>query len=278
MLVTADAYGLKFLVPEGDPGVGQALRAHGEFARVLLDVIAQTLPALGPGAFVDVGANVGAVCLPVAARHPARRVLALEAHRGLSAVLAANALCNGLTNVEVTHALVGREPGVRTFDTPPLTASVDFGMLAVAAEGDFAERVLVKTLDEVAPRDTRLVKIDVEGHELEVIQGARRLVRETRPAWIVEALQKHEPDVRTCLRLFLEEGYRAFLFHAPHVVPKPGGGGVVGEWNLLFHPDSAAECGWPEVRGPDDPWPKAEAANQLLRRYVEQGASVVIRS
>src|SRR4051812_46304360 len=99
MLEVAEAYGLSFFYPRGDHAVGASLRDHGEFARPESDLICDYLAAAAPGTFIDVGANIGAIALPVAARHPAWRVLALEAHRGLAGVLAANAYGARLFNV-----------------------------------------------------------------------------------------------------------------------------------------------------------------------------------
>lgn len=64
--VTTEAYGLEFEVPVSDIGVGLCPREYGEFARPELDFITASCG----GDLLDVGANVGAICLPFASARP----------------------------------------------------------------------------------------------------------------------------------------------------------------------------------------------------------------
>jgi hypothetical protein len=89
LLTTAEAYGLTFIVPEQDTGVGASLRHFGEYARPEIDLICDLLAPFGTdAAFVDVGANLGAICLPVAKRNRCK-VLAFEPSRRIHSILAA---------------------------------------------------------------------------------------------------------------------------------------------------------------------------------------------
>lgn len=51
--------------------------------------------------------------------------------------------------------------------------------------------VPVKRLDDYGFTDVDLIKIDVEGHELKVLLGAERTIRQTKPHLIVEIEQRH---------------------------------------------------------------------------------------
>ncbi|MBP6546282.1 MAG: FkbM family methyltransferase [Phenylobacterium sp.] len=75
---------------------------------------------VGGGTYVDVGANLGSIALPVA--RSGGRVIAIEANRGLAGLLATNALNNGLYNVEVHHAAVGETRRLAKFPMVPLSA------------------------------------------------------------------------------------------------------------------------------------------------------------
>ena len=46
-------------------------------------------------------------------------------------------------------------------------------------------------------RNVSFIKIDVEGSEMDVINGARRLLAKQRPALIVEIWNLQEPEIRT---------------------------------------------------------------------------------
>lgn len=77
--------------------------------------------------------------------------------------------------------------------------------------------IKLKTLDSMVvdhPRltETRLMKIDVEGHELFVLQGAQVLIRQARPYVILEkgAFEEQGYTCREVHAFFVEMGYRAF--------------------------------------------------------------------
>ena len=54
--------------------------------------------------------------------------------------------------------------------------------------------VEVRTLDSYAFRQVRAIKVDVEGSEMEVLEGARETILRERPALIVELLTGAHPD------------------------------------------------------------------------------------
>lgn len=71
-----------------------------------------------------------------------------------------------------------------------------------------------KELDQYPLGEVGFIKIDVEGHELAVLQGAQGILKKYRPTLLIEANDHHQPGAVEKLRNFLEprhyEGY--FLF------------------------------------------------------------------
>jgi FkbM family methyltransferase len=267
MLEMTTAYGLNFLVPAGDTGVGRCLREFGEFARVEVEAIRQLV---GSGAFVDVGANIGAIALPVAAIGV--RVIAAEANRRFANVLAANALNNGLFHVEAHHAAVGEILRLAKFPMLPLSARGNIGACGFSQAGTIPNEVVqMTTLDSLAPGDTSVVKIDVEGYELQVMRGAEKILRETRPAWIVEATTDL-PNNRAVLKLFVDAGYRLFWFYAPFVTfaaERRGDPALIkrGDINFLALPERR-HLAWDMLRvDPAGPWPKTTREFPYLRDF-----------
>lgn len=75
-------------------------------------------------------------------------------------------------------------------------------------------------LDDLGVSNVRLIKIDVEGHEPEVLSGAANLLAEQRPVLLVEAEERHRPGaVATTRQFLLELGYRGFFLSGERFHP-----------------------------------------------------------
>jgi len=165
--IQADGYKLRF----HPSSVSAAMFCNPTFFREE-ETLLQRL--LHPGdCFVDVGANVGTLSL-AAARIVGEqgRVVAIEAHPKIARYLTDNVALNGFTNVQVIHSAAGKD---NTHVYLSDRRSDDQN-----AVGEVGIRVPMRRLDDlIAPRKVRLLKIDVEGLEYMVLQGAKRLLRHT---------------------------------------------------------------------------------------------------
>lgn len=132
--------------------------------------------------FVDVGANVGVYSL-WASEIDGVDVLAFEPSTGTHVRTTENVELNGLSDrIRVVRKAVGAERGVARFTT---------GLDAInqIADGDVGptELVDVTTIDyELGLHVPAIIKIDVEGKELEVIRGGRQLISRYQPALVIE--------------------------------------------------------------------------------------------
>lgn len=276
MLDMTRAYGLNFLFPERDNAVGKSLREHGEFAPAEVGFLAEHMNRAGRnGTFIDVGANIGAISLPLARGRDSWRFIAVEAHRMLAQVLSTNAFSNGLYNVEVVNVAVSDAAGLIDFPATPLRANGNFGILGVHMDQKHkTEPVRACTIDDLAPENTRLIKVDVEGHEAAVLRGATRTLETARPIWLLEATPQHEVSNREARSILTDAGYDLFWFFSPFVTlgaprkrtgaptPRAGDAGVVAlpagspnVWNL------------PQITSPDEPWPADVGAFPFLKKY-----------
>jgi FkbM family methyltransferase len=74
-------------------------------------------------------------------------------------------------------------------------------------------RLLDSFLDDLQGGTVSFVKCDVEGHEWEVVQGARRLIDAFSPSWLIEVSTDPDRLSSTGAQLFrflAERGYRVF--------------------------------------------------------------------
>jgi hypothetical protein len=74
--------------------------------------------------------------------------------------------------------------------------------------------VRLDTLDSMATDSVGFIKVDVEGYEEEVIDGACQVIGRDHPVLLIEIEERHRPGAlpRILARL-AEEGYSAFFLH-----------------------------------------------------------------
>lgn len=242
MLEETEAYGLKFRFPAGDTAVGASLRDHGEFARPELDFLLDCAqePA---GTLVDVGAHIGTISLPFAKARPGWRVISIEAAYPLAELVRQGAEANGLGNVDVLTVAAGEAVGVVEFPAVELDMEGNFGTLSLQRRVSRTRKVGVRTLDDIAPDDTRVVKVDVEGFEDKVLRGATRLLARVRPVWALEAHAENLAQTRDIAGLLTAQGYSLFWFFSPFATPiapkgRPKAAGV-GDTGIVALPAGA---------------------------------------
>jgi FkbM family methyltransferase len=167
---------------------------------------------------VDCGANIGVHSVEWA-RHMTGWgiVIAIEAQERIYYALAGNLTINNCFNARAIHAAVGAAPGTMKIPNPNYLAPGSFGSLELRQRQgtefigqtiDYSEARMidVRTISVDAFNLPRLdlVKIDVEGMELEAMAGAPNSIQAHRPIMLIEALKVDAGKLRTWLE---EQGY-----------------------------------------------------------------------
>ena len=135
---------------------------------------------------IDIGANIGYYVLrEAAAVGPNGRVLATEPVEATRELLACNVAVNDYEKIiNIDPYAIGKESGTRSFYCSPATNRSRFTHESTETGTD---RVPVKTLDEYArtkgvePGAVTAVRMDVEGFELEILQGMDAVLSGTGP-------------------------------------------------------------------------------------------------
>lgn len=161
---------------------------------------------------IDVGANIGYYTLPVAAAFSESTIHSFEPNSTIARKLEKNVAANEFDDRVTIHTTaISKEAGETTLYVPPNhekaslhrahSESPDFfGESGV----DRTERVDKTSLDalvksgEVTAPDA--LKIDVEGHELEVLEGAQHVLSQHKPTVYLE-LHYDTVDVDTHQRM-----------------------------------------------------------------------------
>jgi FkbM family methyltransferase len=171
------------------------------------------------GIVIDVGANLGSYVVPLAKRNAHLQFECFEPQRIVYYQLCANTFLNRLSNVYTHNVGLSNEKRVTSYVLPNYAEetnigafSIDFDTRAngyeVKSEG-VTERMIIIPLDSMQYEKVRLIKIDVEGHELSVLHGAEHTLRENNyPPIIFEAWTWKFPEKRQAVFSHLESlGY-----------------------------------------------------------------------
>lgn len=172
---------------------GERLQLHGDFAAQRWEAIEVATyrafaEAIAPGdVVVDVGAHIGTYAMLAARRTGAAgRVIAYEPCEETRRYLRQHLEWNHLApRVTVREVCCGAEPGTATFF---FRGGAEGMNSLVPTEGFESAPMPVVRLDDdvnalgVTPR---LIKIDVEGAEFDVLQGAQETLRTAKPVLFV---------------------------------------------------------------------------------------------
>ena len=160
-----------------------------------------------PGSVViDVGASLGEWTVPFARKvGPTGRVLAIEPAPRSAAALQSTLVANALRQAELVHCAIGDRDGIVEFAVPIVTSvKTDTGMARIgpASPGHHSFQVPLRSLDSLAAEHglsrVDLIKIDVEGNERRVLDGAAAVLGRDRPVLVMETGHE-EDDNRTAI-------------------------------------------------------------------------------
>ena len=144
--------------------------------------------------FYDIGANVGHVALSMAHSHKGARIVAFEPIPRLARAITCAATRNGFDHLEIYAAALDRELGHTSFFVTPLSTQASLVGRKVAGVEEL--RIPTLTLDSMiqsgAIPPPAVVKLDVEGAEMRLMDGAEQTFRTHLPVLFYECDQNAE--------------------------------------------------------------------------------------
>jgi FkbM family methyltransferase len=149
---------------------------------------------------VDIGANLGGYTWLL--RRFSKSVIAFEPNPDLAARL--TRLMRVAPSVTVHNCALSDSDGTVVLRIPD-----DHGRSTLEAANTLHGRetrevpVPARRLDGIVLGRVGFIKIDVEGHELAVLRGAERLLRDSHPNLLIEATDEHRAGALASVREFL---------------------------------------------------------------------------
>jgi FkbM family methyltransferase len=172
---------------------------------------------------VEVGSNIGMHAIPLSRFAFGGKVFCFEPQRVLFQILCANSALNNRTNIFAYQSAVGNEEKCLEIASTDYEQPWNYGAFSIdkgfSTEQNFqgsqwGEEVNIITIDnhsDIQKLDSvSLLKIDTEGFEMAVLDGARKLIERHKPAIFVENNNQETGDV--LIKYFKDLGYVCYWY------------------------------------------------------------------
>lgn len=169
--------GYKFKIPTLTETIGFELFINGVYEKATVDFIVQRIKK--GRIFIDLGANIGAISVPVCRQLDHISLIAVEASPWLFSYLKANIGNNGLQDATLINKAISDSGGKQVLFYGPHD---NFGKGSLApmytSEGVEVETITLDQITEsVAVDDISFIKIDIEGFEYFAFLGGSKILR-----------------------------------------------------------------------------------------------------
>jgi FkbM family methyltransferase len=193
---------------------------------------------------IDIGANKGIYSFWLArAVGPSGRVVAFEPQPEMIRYIEARKKLFSFTNIETVEAALSNDCGTAQLTRQRIGDGSASLCLERGTAGDETISIRLAPLDDFEFRNLKFIKCDVEGHELSVFNGARRVIEANRPVVQFESLSANAADL---FSFFEELGYLGTVYLDNQYLPYQAGWkvphpkfGLSGHRDFLFFPKTA---------------------------------------
>lgn len=158
--------------------------------------------------FVDIGANIGTYSLALSRKF--KTILAFEPHPVVNKVLELNKSINNFINIDIQpYGLSNIEAKIELFEPFGNIGGSSLEHHGSGLSYEVQVKVATTAINQLKQSKVSFIKIDVEGHELLVMQGLKELLLEDQP---VVAFEANDLSRNEALLSFMKNiGYDNFL-------------------------------------------------------------------
>ena len=194
-------------------GHGQWLLDHGNTSTVEAYNCYDCIKDLSEPVIFDVGANIGTFTTWMSRAFPKGKIYSFEPQRAVFQMLSGNMAINNLYNVYTYNIGLGKENSKVKFEEPDYFQNNDFGTFSL-----IQEVITKKTKNEIVIQintldwfmeyydipKIHLLKIDVEGMDLDVLNGGSKTIQKHLPVIFIEHCDNRKTIIDD-IKLFLDQ-------------------------------------------------------------------------
>lgn len=246
-VVTPSDFG-PIIINKHDDTIGMCITEYGYWGTQDIRLIESLLKGTCQGApavtLLDIGSNIGTHALAFAQfDFPNLTVHAFEAQRQIYYMLAGTIALNSLSNVYCHHRAVSNVSGEKiripavNYDSHSNFGSFEIEKARYSDTADMyipGQYELLETvrIDDMGLENVKLLKVDVEGMEDRVIEGARQTIAGQRPLVFIETFKTDFGPIRDFLASL---DYALYMTPAKDAIaiPREFGMGIAGAEQLL---------------------------------------------
>lgn len=209
-------------------GHGQWLLDHGNASTIEAANCFAAIKDFSEPIIFDIGANIGTFTTWIAKAFPRGKVYAFEPQRAVFQMLSGNAAINNLYNVYTYNIGLGKVNTKIEFEEPNYFSNNDFGMFSLVekmvTESKNKIVVQINTLDWFleyynVPK-VHLLKIDVEGMDLDVLIGGTNTIKKHLPVIFIEHCDNRKTILED-IKNFLDQFDYGYTVIGNNVMCKP---------------------------------------------------------
>ena len=179
----------QMMVRPGPDLISNYLVQTGQYEWEVVEICRLLAGNFETGTIIDIGANMGTVTIPLAKALPQYDFLSYEPQKQVYYQLCGNVALNDLYNVQVRNKALGKDYKNFWIDMPDYKTNGNIGAWSMsefvrennaeAKAGGKQQYVQQDVLNDIpCPSPLRLIKMDVEGMELDVLKGAFYMLQE----------------------------------------------------------------------------------------------------